>query len=121
MSEDPSTTLTCSDQCFPGVAAFSSSKTIRCVLIFPPDDSANSVSQSLSYCPPFFKQGPLKDICTLKPIDPGSIRAGTTLAELTNTLFDMNNSGYWCSSARWQAANNPDIAVMNSGAYNVRI
>jgi hypothetical protein len=57
----------------------------------------------------------------MKLIDPGTIRGVTTMTELTKTLFDMNNSGYWCSAASWMAANQPDIAVMNSGSYAVRI
>jgi hypothetical protein len=57
----------------------------------------------------------------MKLIDPGTIRGVTTMTELTRTLFDMNNSGYWCSAASWMAANHPDIAVMNSGSYAVRI
>lgn len=88
---------------------------------FPLYDPANSVSQSPSYCEPFFNQSEPKQICFLKLIDPGSIRGVTTLTDLTKTLFDMEDTAYWCSSARWQAENNPDIAVNNPGNYAVRI
>jgi hypothetical protein len=120
-TEDQSLTLSCNDQCFPGISTFIyPKKNIKCVLIFPPYHSANRVSHSRSYCEPFFKQAESKNICSKKLIDPGTIRGAETLRDLTFTVSDMEYTGSLCDSNRWMAANHPEIAVKNPDNYSVR-